>query len=210
MANRKLYLIRHGETASNANGVFRGRYDVPLNDTGRKQAESLRNRLIREKLDIVYSSPLKRAVETAEIISDGEIDIEVSDYFQNLDIGTWSNRPKEEIQKKYPDLWKLWKFSPEKLKFPEGETLFETTKRSYNGVRYILENTDFQNIGIVSHRAVIKCLTSALLDMGHQYFWKLYLDNAAFSLFETDIHKRFILKKWNVNEHLDEKVEEFI
>ncbi len=68
-----IYIVRHGQTDYNVEGRYGGRIDVPLNDTGIKQAQELHEKLKDIKFDLVYSSPLQRAIKTAEIICDNEI-----------------------------------------------------------------------------------------------------------------------------------------
>ena len=64
----RLYLIRHGETDANKTGVLMGSTDIPLNDTGRQQAELLRDRINALEVDSIFASPLTRAVETASVV----------------------------------------------------------------------------------------------------------------------------------------------
>ena len=68
-----IYIVRHGQTDYNVIGRYGGRIDVPLNEEGIKQAHELKEMLKNIKFDLVFSSPLKRAIKTAEIISDNEI-----------------------------------------------------------------------------------------------------------------------------------------
>ena len=71
----KIYTVRHGQTEWNKKGLYQGKTDVPLNEEGKKQAMLVKEKLKDKKIDLIISSPLKRAKETAEIISDGKIKI---------------------------------------------------------------------------------------------------------------------------------------
>ena len=136
----EIYLIRHGECQGNREDIFRGRHDFPLNVNGKKQAECLRDRLKDIQFESIFSSPLKRSLQTAEILSDGKIKIVVEDDFTNISLGEWENKPKKVVKKKYPDLWNLWLTEPEKLRFPGMETLTQVQGRSFKALKNIVRN----------------------------------------------------------------------
>ena len=71
-----IYVVRHGQTDWNLEGRFQGRIDIPLNEKGKSQAKKTKEKLEGIKFDKVFSSPLKRALETAKIITDEPIDID--------------------------------------------------------------------------------------------------------------------------------------
>ena len=86
----EIIMVRHGETEWNVVEVFRGRIDIELNETGIKQAELLAEYLSDSKVDVIYSSPLKRALKTAEIIAGyHRLDVEVAPSLIDLDYGKW-------------------------------------------------------------------------------------------------------------------------
>lgn len=207
MESRRIYLIRHGETELNRLGVFRGRYDVDLNENGRLQAKQIAKALSGKDLKFIVSSPLKRASETAITIA-AELGIEcrIEEAFNNIDLGSWQGVPKDKIKKDYPDLWHIWTTNPERLLIPGGETLSHVRKRSSRCLKSLIKKTR-GSFGVVTHRAVIKPLAAAILGMRAPYFWKLHIDNASFSVFEV-INEDFMLISWNNNSHLSRKVTE--
>ena len=100
-------LIRHGETDWNVVRRFQGLSDIPLNDTGRQQAGFAKNGLDGKIIDAIYTSPLQRAVETAEIIrGDREIPIYPTDGLREMGIGEWEGLLVSEIDEKY--IWKWY------------------------------------------------------------------------------------------------------
>ncbi|GAG11407.1 unnamed protein product, partial [marine sediment metagenome] len=120
----EIILARHGETKWNVEEVFRGRTDIELNQTGIKQAELLAGYLSKHKIDAIYSSPLKRAVKTAEIIAGYHgLDIEVAPELIDFDCGDWHGLLRQEVQDKYKELYDLWVNHPDKVKIPGGESL---------------------------------------------------------------------------------------
>jgi broad specificity phosphatase PhoE len=210
MASKKqrIFLIRHGETEFNRLGVFRGRFEVDLNDRGRTQAAEIGRALKNEGLEILFMSPLGRAVETAQIIGQViGIGYEIDRAFDNIDLGEWQGVEKTKIQQDYPDLWKVWTTEPERLLIPGGETVAQVKERAFSRLREIVADGRFSSFGIVTHRSVIKTLAASMLDVPAPYFWKFYIDNAAFSIFQHDA-AGFALLSWNENAHLSEKVTE--
>jgi broad specificity phosphatase PhoE len=106
-----IYLIRHGETAWNAdNNRYCGRTDIPLTEKGLKQAETLRQQLVSVKWDGVFSSPLQRAHTTAQIASGTTV--VKDDRLIEADFGMWEGKTKEEFMAENAQLWTNWMNDP--------------------------------------------------------------------------------------------------
>ncbi|MFH1313456.1 MAG: histidine phosphatase family protein [Candidatus Eisenbacteria bacterium] len=205
--DQRFFLIRHGETEFNRLGIFRGRYEVDLNDRGRRQAGEIGAALANEGIDFILTSPLSRAVETAEIVSRSiGVEYKVDEAFNNISLGEWQGVEKKTIQHDYPDQWKLWTSKPENLVIPGGETVEQVRQRSFSRLVDITLNRR-STFAVVTHRSVIKTLAASLLEVPPPYFWKFYIDNAAYSVFGYD-EAGFTLLNWNKNDHLSESVTE--
>jgi probable phosphoglycerate mutase len=209
MAARKqrIYLIRHGETEFNRLGIFRGRHEVELNDNGRSQAGETGRALRDEEISFILSGPLARTVETARIVA-GEIgvDYRVDEAFNNIALGKWQGVEKEKVKREFPEMWKIWISEPEKLKLPGGESVEEVRQRATGRLLEVVAEEE-ASFAVVTHRSVIKGLAASLLGVTAPYFWKFYIDNAAYSVFEND-GTRFVLHSWNNNTHLTSGVTE--
>ena len=97
--DKRFFLIRHGETEFNRLGIFRGRYEVDLNDRGRRQAGEIGAVLGSEGIDFILTSPLSRAVETAEIVSRSVgVEYRIDEAFNNISLGEWQGVEKKTIQ----------------------------------------------------------------------------------------------------------------
>lgn len=96
-----IILIRHGECEGNREGLFRGRWDFPLNENGKLQAQAIAKEISANfKLDRIYSSPLSRALETARSISKATgAQIEIRNGFNNISLGSWEGKPKRKSKK---------------------------------------------------------------------------------------------------------------
>lgn len=205
--NTRIYLIRHGETEFNRLGVFRGRLEVDLNEVGLKQAGETGRALVGQGIESVLTSPLKRAVVTARTISEIlGIEYEIEEAFNNINLGNWQGIPKKKVEKDYPEEWKKWTTEPEHLVVPGGESVEDVRRRASARLREIVEAR--QGVfALVTHRSVIKVLAAYMLDVSPPYFWKFYVDNAAYSVFEYS-GREFMLLNWNRTSHLSEKVKE--
>lgn len=204
----EIYFVRHGESAGNKENRFRGRYDFPLNENGIRQAESLRDTLREIQFDAIYSSPLSRALKTAETLANDRITVTIDPGFINISLGEWENTPKDVVKQKFPELWQLWLTEPEKLSFPGMETLAQVQQRSYGRMMELVQQHKQGRIAVVTHRAVIKPLFAAMLHIPQPYFWKLHMDTAAYSIATYSPERKFTFLQINQNKHLESFVRE--
>jgi probable phosphoglycerate mutase len=180
-----IYIVRHGETQWNKEEVFRGRKDIPLNETGRKQAEQAGAYFAGIPVKRIISSPLARAVETAEGISSATgVPIERTEELTDINFGIWEGLPLREVEERYPDAFALWKISPEKLRIADGETLAEVRERISRGLARM--DGLAGAVVIVTHRAICKILVLSLLHMGNEHFWAMKYDPGSITLLEGD------------------------
>jgi probable phosphoglycerate mutase len=170
-----ILLVRHGEVEGIRPARFRGRKDVPLSDAGLRQAEAAADRLARgPQLDALCASPLTRCRQTAEAIAtatgvSATTDADLAD----IDYGDWTWRTHEEMARAAPDVWRLWCESPERMRFPGGETLAETTVRAERAVGRLLARHPGGRVAIVTHDAVIRVLVIAAMGFGLGLYHRL-------------------------------------
>jgi broad specificity phosphatase PhoE len=152
-----IVLARHGETTWNKDRRFQGQLDVELNDTGREQARALAQRAAGHGFAALYTSPLVRARETAEIVG-AQIGLQprVDDRLKEGDVGDWQNRYKEDIQRDEPDAWEAFRQGGEDFRFPGGESLGEQQERVIAALVDITQAGDLPAL-VVCHRGVIRC-----------------------------------------------------
>lgn len=192
----KLILVRHGETDWNVAEIFRGRLDVELNETGRRQAELLAEYLAGLKIKAVLSSPLKRALKTAEIIAaHHNLKITTAPELVDFDFGDWQGLSLETVRDKYPELYAGWLKSPHRVKIPGGESLRDVRDRVLGLVSRVTASGAGDTV-MVSHRVVNKVLIVALLGLEESYFWNIRLDTAGLTVFDFE-DGRFVLSRHN-------------
>lgn len=197
----EIILVRHGETEWNRQEVFRGRLDIDLNDTGRRQAELLGEHLSRIKVDAVYSSPLKRALETADRIArHHRLGVQTAHGLIDLDYGEWQGLSKETVKTKYKGLYTQWTEKPHQVRIPGGESLDNVTERAVGVVDEVIARYQGRVV-LVSHRVVNKVLICALLGLGNSRFWHIKQDTAGITTFTYE-NGRFILTEHNITAYL--------
>jgi probable phosphoglycerate mutase len=183
----EIILVRHGETDFNASETFRGRADVPLNEKGLRQAQLLGEYLRDEKIDTVYSSPLQRAVKTAEAIAAGHsLPVNIVENLNDIDCGNWQGLSLREVKEKYAELYQDWLDTPEQVKIPGGESLEDVRSRVVPFVQDAVMRCGEGKIVLVSHRAVNKVLICALLGLNNSSFWNFKLDTGGITRFNFD------------------------
>lgn len=197
----EIILARHGETEWNVSEVFRGRIDIELNQTGIKQAELLAEYLSDLKLDAIYSSPLKRALTTAEMIASyHKLDVEITPGLIDFDYGKWQGLPHQEVKDKYKELYAQWIRNPHQVKIPAGESLDEVRKRAIGVIDNVIAKYE-GTVVLVSHRVVNKVLICALLGLDNSHFWNIRQDTCGITTFTYE-NERFILTKHNDTSYL--------
>jgi len=181
----KVYVVRHGQTAWNLEEVFRGRMDIPLDETGKKEVHLAGEAIKDETLHAIYSSPLSRSIETAENIAKFQ-NVEVTPLEAIIDIsyGEWEGVGLVEVQKKYPDLYDLWLKAPHKVTFPNGESLEAVRVRTMGAIENLLEKHINENIALVAHRVPNKVICCSLIGIDMSNFWRIQQDTASTNLFK--------------------------
>ena len=197
----EIILVRHGETAWNVEEVFRGRIDVELNETGLRQAELLAEYLSGVKIDAVYSSPLRRALNTAEVIARYHtLEVEIAPKLIDFDFGKWQGLPHQEVKRRYKKLYAQWLENPHLIQMPDGESLDEVRERALTAVDEVVAKHEGAVV-LVSHRVVNKVLICALLGLDNSHFWNIRQDTCGTTTFAYE-KGRFILTKHNDTSYL--------
>jgi broad specificity phosphatase PhoE len=196
-----LILARHGETAWNVEKIFRGRADIDLDEVGIKQAELLGKYVSNWELAAIYSSPLKRALDTANIIArHSKVAVHTAGGLVDIDYGKWQSLPEQEVKTLYQDLFNQWRNSPHKVKMPGGEGLDDVRRRAVEVVDGILSRHQGYVL-LVSHRVVLKVLICYLLGLDNSHFWNISQAVGGITIFSY-ADRRFVLTRHNDTSHL--------
>jgi broad specificity phosphatase PhoE len=148
-----IYLVRHGETDWNAEARWQGHADPPLNGRGREQARALEARLADVPFEAVYSSDLRRARETAEIVAAGrDLAIVLDPALREIDVGPWEGLTNRDVAERFPGGER-----------PGGETIEAFRERVLEAIREICRRHDGGNVLVVAHGGCARTIQRHLL-----------------------------------------------
>ena len=155
-----IYYVRHGQTDWNKLRKMQGRTDNPLNEVGIEQARKTRDLLKDEKIDLIICSPLRRTIETANIINEGRnIKIIKDEGFIERDFGKYEKALRDEIP--YDDIWDYKK----DIDMGSGEKMSEILSRIKNSLDRVINTYYPKNVLIVAHGGIgraVKCYFEGL------------------------------------------------
>jgi len=196
-------LVRHGQTAWNQKERIRGRADVPLDETGRWQAQVTAAYIAaRWSLRAVYASRLNRAFDTATAIAEAQgLAAQPEDGLMDLDFGDWSGLSLAEAQARDPDLFRAWAETPQQVHFPAGEGLEAVRQRSTEALQHVVERHSGQTVALVAHAVVNRVLLCAVMGLGNASFWSVVQGTCAVNLIEHD-ERGYRLGLMNDTSHL--------
>jgi len=198
----RLLLVRHGITEFNSTRRFAGYSDVEMSAVGLRQVEKLRDRLAGEKIDVVYSSDLKRAMVTAEVIcSSRQVDIVTCPELREVNYGEVEGLTYPEIRQHYPEVAELVANFNLRLNFPGGESFEKFIERVSKFADRLNRHAPSETVLVVSHSGPLRTLVCALMGIDHTYWWQLRFDNASLSIVDT-YPRGAILSLLNETSHL--------
>ncbi len=190
----RVFLVRHGQTEWNRVERFRGRAPINLNEVGIKQAEATAERLAQWSITAIFSSPLPRALTTAQILARRlGLEVKLSPELIDIDFGEWEGLSPAEAATKYSSLYQLWLESPHLVVFPGGESLAQVRERASAYVDNLITNYREKTIALVSHRVVCQVLVLHFLGLDNSCFWKITQDVSCINLFEISDNGPVIL-----------------
>ncbi len=176
----RLILVRHGITPWNYEFRYQGHTDIELHPEGIKQAYALQKKLAGEQLTAVYSSDLKRAVQTANIIAEPHnLETKIVPELKEINFGVWEGLTYYDIEKQYPQLLKVWLETPHLLKIPEGESFEILRDRAVTGIKKILASQQKGTLAVVTHGGTIAALVCGLLKEPLANMWQYKQKNTA-------------------------------
>jgi len=167
-----IHLIRHGRTTLNAQGRFRGRQDPQLDHVGREQAVSAAKLLSGIRLAAIYSSPLTRAVQTAERVGTScDLDVVIEPDLIDLDYGMWEGLTEEEAELVGPSELEVFKMDLPAAIAPKGEALAGVERRVMEALLAIGQRHTGQATAAVSHDVPIMLVVAKLSEISGHAIW---------------------------------------
>ena len=204
----KIYLIRHCEAEGNHRRVFQGHINTDVTELGEKQLDALSERFRNIYIEKIYSSPLIRAMKTAEAAAKYH-DLEVIPYDNLIEIngGVLEDQPFEEVFGNNPDLADAWNNHPQDFFPKEGEPMREAYDRIFEAFKFLAQKNKDTTFAVSAHGGVIRCLLCRLIYNDIKRLKDVpWSDNTAISLVTMDDYSNFKLEFYNDASHLPEEL----
>jgi len=182
----RLVLIRHGQTHTPQDAWFRGQVDVPLDEVGLAQAAATAQRVIAAWTpQAVYSSPLARARQTAELIAAPlGLEVQVHEDLTDINYGAWQGLRMHEVRTRWLKTLTVWNTRPHHATIPGGETLTAVRTRVLRAVQEIITAYPQATVIIVAHAVVNRLIMLRALGWTYERFWELQQKNCSLCVVE--------------------------
>ena len=200
---KTLLLVRHGRIEDSFEGRFIGSTDVPLATDCRTEVEALARHIRAQEPSRCICSPLKRARQTAEILTEAVgLTIEIDPDLREVDFGRWEGLSFEEISASDPEMVKRWASWDEDFAFPEGESVRDFLMRLRSAADRMTAGSD-ETILAVTHGGFIRAMICHLLGLSDHQYVLFDVRRASLTAIEV-IGGRGVLTGLNVSPHLGE------
>jgi broad specificity phosphatase PhoE len=197
-----ILLVRHGETDWNREKVFRGVYDVPLNDNGLHQAGLVAEALSSQVIDVAYTSPLSRAAETASIaLETHSIHARPHDGLLDFNYGDWTGKAEAEVASRWPEAYAAWNAHPAEAHIPGGDTLKDVYHRAFVAMEEIARSHDGQTVALFAHRVINKLLILGALGLTLDRFPFILQGNCCINKF-IKVEGGYLIEYLNDTSHI--------
>lgn len=179
----QMIIVRHGESEWNRIHRYQGQLDAPLSELGTQQAQTLAKRLSEEKLDAIYTSPLKRCADTTKIIATKHegVPLYESPALMEIHHGEWEGKYADEVNATYADGLNEWRLHPMRSQMPGGESFSNILKRCLEFKEEVIAKHVDQTILVSTHDVVIKILVADVLGMNMDNINRIWLTNGSIS-----------------------------
>ena len=201
----KLILVRHAEAEGNIIRRFHGNTDSPLTENGHRQAKLAAERLADEPIDVIYTSDLQRAYQTAGYIAEAKnLPLHKVKALREIHGGDWEDMLWADLPIKWPDAYRCWEETPHLLEMPNGETMKGFYDRLVGAVTDIVKKHPGKSICIVTHGTAKKALLCYFYQKPLKAFIDLaWHDNAAITVVQVKEEAYEVLVEGD-NTHLGE------
>ncbi len=179
-----MYLVRHGDIdcADRIPGRMQGMH---LSSHGKKQARDLIEFFNDRRLDAIYSSPMDRAVETAQALAEEKrLKIQICDAFNEIEFGEWTNRRFTELEVDFR--WKQFHFFRNGALIPEGELMVEVQSRMISQLNQLTQKHRDQSFAVFSHNDPIKSVIAFYSGISLDLFLRITIDTGSVSVLKFD------------------------
>lgn len=194
-----IIFLRHGQAKNNTERLLAGRTPgVPLTETGKDQAKKAGEFLEQMNISAIYTSPIERARNTAEIVSQYvSVDVKIDERLVELEMGNFTGMKYDDIFGKHGNVFLKFYRGEEEITKNGVETFSQVKNRVLSIVDHVLENHHKENVVLVTHMDPIKAMLSTVVDLSPQNLFELIIANASLNIFK-EYDGKFALKGINV------------
>ena len=185
-----MFLVRHAESTWNRLKRIQGQKDPHLSPYGKKEARLLAKRFKDLSFDAVYSSPLRRAHETARIIAGKNAEITCNEDLKVISFGDWEGKTLRGIRKQYGEAFDQWAVRPTRIRIPNGEDFKAFVRRVNRVIDAIERQHPTGNVLVVCHGGVISTYATSVLNLPPDDVWCLTVKNASLTIIDIGLDKR--------------------
>lgn len=202
-----VYMVRHGETEWNAAHRMQGWSDIPLNERGRAQAAAAAKALASIPFHGIYTSPLKRSVETAEIIrGERPIPLIPEKGLIEINLGRWDGHTPDEMDVLYPGQYDFWRSNPGDVRIDGGETFAMVQDRAWKAFLRIIEKEKGHTVLLVSHMGCLSTILFRIAGYPLNDLWKHPMGNCALCRVEVKDDGTMEIREWARDDYIPEEL----
>ncbi|QHQ59463.1 histidine phosphatase family protein [Anaerocolumna sedimenticola] len=203
----EIYLVRHGETDWNKEGKFQGCTDINLSKEGTQQAHLLKE-VFNNNFDYIYTSPLSRAVQTAEILCENhkEINPVIVPDLREINFGAWEGLTIKQIREQYPAEYQAWRTDEEYANLIGGDlTLRNASNRAKDAILKLADKHTGKKTVFVAHGGILKAALIGIFDWKMTMYHRFFLGNTSVTKISIGNSQVPILIKLNDTSHLPDE-----
>lgn len=169
-----LYLIRHGEVTPQLKHAFYGDMDVPLGERGLAQSKEVAERLAKVPFEVIYASPLERAVHLAELIAEPlDLPVRTLEMFRERNFGQFQGKTREELEAAFPEQFAAWQADRVFYRAPDAENFEDLESRVMAGLNELLAAFKGRRILLVCHAGPIRVILANILGLPLEHLFRL-------------------------------------
>ena len=200
----KLIVIRHGQTSWNEKRRVQGLSDQPLSKEGRRQAALLGRRFMREKIDAIYTSKLKRAIATAEALARHHpgLNIVTDKTLNEMNWGCWEGLTFDQVARKYPEQFAVWQKDKFHFAPKGGESPADLRKRLTPFLKKLVRKHQGQTVLVVGHGGINRVLMGTTMEWDEEKIASVFNKNTAVNILHVRQGKSR-LHLFNCTRHLE-------
>ena len=191
---KMIIFLRHGQAENNTKKILAGRSPgVNLTEVGIQQAEQAGKMLEPLNISAIYSSPIDRALQTAEIVGKQcDLEISIDDRLIELDMGKFTKMPYDEIFAKHGNVFLKFYEGSEEVSENGVETFSQVQKRVFEMVDFVIDKHKNENVVLVTHMDPIKAMIGKTLGLKSEVLFELIIANASLNIFKNHDQKVYL------------------